>query len=172
MVSSCSGSPSHSRIALIILAFLLCSVVTHVSAQQTKPNLTGTWLLNRSKSKLSPHHVPGSVRYKIKHSEPRIEMTLLFLGRTETYTYMTDGKERAARLSLQEGAMQAKAYWESDTLVIEKHYAIPSQTVGASVSISRYTLSRDGKSLAIASHANKSSLGAAFDESLTFEKQE
>jgi hypothetical protein len=172
MASSCPVFPTHSRITLIILAFLLCSVVTHVSAQQAKPNLTGTWILNRSKSKLSPHPAPGDVRYKIKHSEPRIEMELLFLGRSNTYSYMTDGKERVARQSLQDGAMRAKAYWDSNTLVIEKHQAIPFQTVGAFVTISRYTLSQDGKSLAITSHTDKSSSSAAVDESLTFEKQE
>jgi hypothetical protein len=36
----------------------------------------------------------------------------------------------------------------------------------------RYTLSQDGKSLAVTHHVNKSSLSAAFDESLTYEKQQ
>ncbi len=99
-------------------------------------------------------------------------MERLILGRSESFSYMTDGKERVARLSVLEGTMRAKTYWDSDTLVIEKHQAIPFQTVGASVSISRYTLSQDGKSLAITSHTDKSSLGPAVDELLILEKQE
>src|SRR5882672_761452 len=104
----------------LILVFLFCSVAPHVSAQQSKPNLTGTWNLNLNKSKLAPQHGPGSDRYKIKYSEPRVEMEHTFNGRSETYSYVTDGKERMANGSLQDGATRAKAYWDIDTLVIEK----------------------------------------------------
>lgn len=161
--------PIHSRIALIVLAFLFCSVATHASAQQAKPNLTGTWKLNLSKSKLAPQHGPGSDRYKIKHSGPRIEMEHTFDGQSETYSYMTDGKERVANRSPKDGETRAKAYWDGDTLVIEKHQEIGP---GGSVWMSRYILSQDGKGLAVTHHVNKSSFSAAFDESLTYEKQQ
>ena len=164
--------PIHSRITLMVLAFLFCSVATNVSAQQAKPNLSGTWKVNLSKSKPARQHGPGGERYKIKHSDPRLEIELTFDGRSETYTYITDGKERTANASLRDGTTQAKAYWDSDTLVIEKHQAIRFQDVGAFVSISHYTLSQDGKSLAVTHHVNKSSLSADFDESLTYEKQQ
>jgi hypothetical protein len=170
MVSHWPVLSIHSRIFLIILGSLFCSASTHVSAQQAKPNLTGTWKINLSKSKLAPQHGPGIDRYKIKHSEPRVEMEHTFNGRSETYTYMTDGKERMANGSLQDGATRAKTHWDSDTLVIEKKQAIGS--VGAFVWISRFTLSQDGKSLVVTQHASKSSFGAAFDESLIYEKEE
>src|ERR1035441_4083847 len=134
--------PIHSRITLMVLAFLFCSVATHVSAQQAKPNLSGTWKVNLSKSKPAPQHGPGSDRYKIKHLEPRIEMEHAFDGRSETYSYMTDGKERVANRSPQDGETRAKAYWDGDTLVIEKHQEIGPR---GSVSMSRYILSQDGK---------------------------
>jgi hypothetical protein len=169
MDSPCPVLPVHSRITLIILAFLFCSVATHVSAQQAKPNLTGTWKLNLSKSKLAPQHGPGGDRYKIKHSEPRLEMEHTFYGRSETYSYMTDGKERVANRSPQDGETRAKAYWDGDTLVIEKHQETGRAGI---IWMSRYTLSQDGKSLAVTHHVNKSSFSAAFDESLTYEKQQ
>jgi hypothetical protein len=53
--------------------------------------------------------------------------------------------------------------------VIEKHQ---ETGLGGSVWMSRYILSQDGKSLAVTHHVNKSSFSAAFDESLTYEKQQ
>jgi hypothetical protein len=152
--------------SLIFLALLLCCVATRASGQQAKPNLNGTWKLNRSESKLAPKHGPGSDRYKIKHSEPRIKMEHTFPdGQSETYSYMTDGKERVANRSPLDGETRAKAYWDGDTLVIEKHQK-------DSIWMSRYTLSQEGKSLAVTHHVNKSSFSSAFDESLMYEKKQ
>jgi hypothetical protein len=170
MVTHCPVLPIHTRIILIVLASLFCSVGPHVLAQQVKPNLTGTWKINLSKSKLAPQHGPGIDRYKIKHSEPRVEMVHMFNDRSETYSYMTDGKERMANGSLQDGSTRAKTHWDGDTLVIEKQQSFGP--VGFFVSISRFILSQDGKSLVVIHHANKSSFGAAIDESLIYEKQD
>jgi hypothetical protein len=157
--------PKLVPVAAILVVLALWFVVTHVSAQQAKPNLTGTWKLNLNKSKLAPRHGPaGGDSYTIKHSEPRLEMEHMFSGRSEIYSYVTDGKERVANRSLQDGETRAKTYWDGDTLVIEKHQA-------GSFWVSRYTLSQDGKSLAVTHGVNKSSFSNAFDESLTYEKQ-
>ena|SRR5450631_883282 len=164
MDSPCTTLPIYSRIVPIILAFSLCLVATRVSAQQAKPNLTGTWKLNLNKSKLAPRHGPGGDSYIIKHSEPRLEIDHMFSGRSEIYSYVTDGKERVASRSQQDGETRAKTYWDGDTLVIEKHQA-------GSFWVSRYTLSQDAKSLTVTHAVDKSSFGNAFDESLTYEKQ-
>ncbi len=154
--------PTHSRATLMTFAFLFCSLVTHVSAQQTKPDLTGTWKLNLSESRLAAQRLRESDLYRIKHLEPRLEM----VHESETYRYVTDGKERVANTS-QLGVTRAKAYWDGDTMVIEKH-----QDIGGGANwICRYTLSQDGKSLLVTEHVSKSSFGAAFEESLTYEKQ-
>jgi hypothetical protein len=127
--------------------------------------LSGTWKLNLSKSKLAWPHPPQGHRYKIKHSEPRLEM----VHEGETYHYITDGKQHVANRSSTEGETLAKTYWDGDTVVTEK-----SQEFGLGVSkwVSRYTLSQDGKSLAITHHVSRSSFSEAFDESLTYEKQQ
>lgn len=161
---SCPVLPIHSRVTLIMFASLFCSLAaTPVSAQQTKPDLTGTWKLNLSKSTLAAQRLRASDLYRIKHLEPRLEM----VHKTETYRYVTDGKERVANRSQLDGVTQAKAYWDGDTLVIEKH-----QDIGGGANwICRYTLSQDGKSLAVSERVSKSSFGAAFEESLIYEKQ-
>jgi hypothetical protein len=172
MVTHCPVLPIRTRIILIVLVSMFCSVGPYVLAQQVKPNLTGKWKINLSKSKLAPQHGPGIDRYKIKHSEPRVEMDHMFFNgaRGETYAYVTDGKERIVNGSLQDGPTRARAHWDGDTLVIEKQRAIGS--VGTFEWISRYTLSQDGKSLAVIQHANKSSFSAAIDESLIYEKED
>jgi hypothetical protein len=164
MDSPCHVSSVHSRITLTVLAFLFWSVAMHVSAQQAKPNLTGTWKLNRSKSIPAPKHGSGGDFYKIKHSEPRLEMV-----HGETYSYVIDGKERVANRSTQDGVTRAKAYWVGDTLVIEKHQETRRGEVDFVV---RYTLSQDGKSLAVTHHVDRSWFSGAFDESLNYEKQQ
>jgi hypothetical protein len=45
-----------SRFTLISLTCLFCLVATHVLAQQTKPDFSGTWKLDLSKSKLAAQH--------------------------------------------------------------------------------------------------------------------
>ncbi len=81
----CPLLPIYTRITLLSLAFLFCSVATHVSAQQTKPDLSGTWKLNLSKSKLAAQHPHESDEYRIKHSEPRLVSVHTFYSRSETY---------------------------------------------------------------------------------------
>jgi hypothetical protein len=169
MDSSRPVLPIPARLTLTILLVLLCPIARHASAQQAKPNLTGTWKLNLSKSKLAPPHGPGGDLYKIKHSEPRLEMVHTFNGKSETYFYMVDGKERLANRSAQDGELRAKAYWDGNTLVIEKHQKM---LAGDSVWISRYTLSQDGKSLGITHHVIESSFSGTLDESLTYQKQQ
>ena len=87
----------------------------------------------------------------------------------DTYHYVTDGKEHVAKRSLVNGETRAKAYWDDDTLVIEKRQEVAQRD---SSWVVRYTLSQDGKSLAVTHHVNKSSFSDAFDLSLTFEKQQ
>jgi hypothetical protein len=155
--------PLHSRVTLIVLALLFFCTANYDSAQQAKPNLTGTWKLNLSKSKLATQRGPfRDDGYKIKHLEPRLEM----VHAGETYRYVTDGKEHVANRSQE---TFAKAHWDGNTLVIEKRQ---EDGTGGSTWVSRYTLSQDGKTLAITHNVNRSSSSAAFDESLTYEKQQ
>jgi len=152
-----------SRITVISLAFLLCSIPTHFSAQQAKPDLSGKWKLNTSKSKLEGYHAE---EYRIKHSEPRLVMEYTLPFSTETYSYITDGEERLASSSSKNGVTRGKAYWDGDTLVIEGRN---DRSRGSW--IARYTLSQDARSLVVAEHFNKSSVSSAFDELLTFDKR-
>jgi hypothetical protein len=154
-------------VLVIVLGLLCCFAAKRLAAQSVKPNLSGTWELNVSKSKLSRLHRAGTDRYKIRHSDPRLMMEHTYpSGNTDTSYYTTDGKQGLP--NPQYWQELAKAYWDGDTLVIEKH----QETSQVSITwMYRYTLSRDGHSLAVTRHVTKNSFSADLDESLIYEKR-
>jgi hypothetical protein len=140
----------------------------HSFAQHQRPNLSGTWKLNLGSSKVAPQHKREGDAYKINHAEPRLKVEHLFEGRSEAYSYIVDGKERVANKSALDGETRAKAYWEGETLVIEKHQdAAP----GVTTWVSRYSLSQDMQTLRIAQRVTRSSFTPPFDELLVYDRQ-
>jgi len=82
--------------------------------------------------------------------------------------YVIDGKERLANMTAKHGEIWAKAYWDVDTLVVERHQEIvASGLILHSASTSRITLSRDGQIMTVNHHI----LSGSFDESLTYERK-
>lgn len=70
-------------------------------------------------------------------------------------------------MSAQDGPLRAKAYWDGDTLVIEKHQDLGP---GGTTWVSRYSLSQDAKTLRITQHVTRSAFSPPFDESLVYDK--
>lgn len=155
-----------SLIAVSVFVSSLCCFADDGKPQQSKPNLSGTWKLNRAKSKLRPGHAVDS--WLINHSEPRISMVYMSAGGSVTDSYVTDGKEHVAHSEYYE-QLRAKAYWEGNALVIENH--LESGNFQMTVWVSRYELSQDGAILVISKHFVKSSFREPFDELLTYDKQ-
>lgn len=85
---------------------------------------------------------------------------------SETYRYMTDGKIGLPNPEHRD--VLAKAYWDGDTLVIEKHQETGQSRI---TWVSRYTLSQDGQSLAITRHVTENSFSSNLDETLVYEKR-
>jgi hypothetical protein len=154
------------RAIIIVLASLTCIVAKPTLAQSPKPNLSGTWELNLSESKLSRGHRAVHDRYKIRHLEPQLIVEYTDSSISETSRYTTDGKLRPP--DPQHLEELAKAYWDGDTLVIEKHHEIYQDRI---TWIGRYTLSQDGQSLAVAKHVTRNSFSIDLDESLVYDKQ-
>ena len=151
----------------LILAGLCCVTLTPSLAQQQKPNLSGTWRFNLKSSKLGPHSRRDVDSFKIKHIEPQLEVVHVFDGRSLAFSFVVDGKEHvAANRPTFDGETRAKAYWDGETLVIEKY-----QDHGrGSQWVSRYNLAQDGNSLTISQHITRSPDGP-FDETRIYDKQ-
>jgi len=177
MYSSDDVPGIQQRITFIFFVFVVSFVVSfaaHSSGQEAKPNLSGTWKLNVGKSKFDPQRHSEDDWYKIKHTEPRLDIVHTLHGRRQVYFYVIDGKERLANMSAaaHDGEIWAKAYWDVDTLVVERRHEIgASGLILHSASTSRYTLSRDRQSLTVKHHFEESPLNSAFDEFLLYEKK-
>ena len=143
------------------------SLVMGSSAQQ-QPNLSGTWTLDLSASKLAAQHRREHDTYMIKMKEPRLQVTHVTDGKNEIFTYVIDGKERMANVPGQSAAIRGKAYWDGDTLVIEKNQ--DSGDFGTTSWTSRYSLSQNGKTLTIIEHVTRSAFSAPFDETLVYDR--
>lgn len=106
----------------------------------------------------------------IDDTGPRITVTNIYHGGRETEYYVTDGQERVALPDSHGIQLRAKAYWDGNTLVIEKRRE--GEDFGVSVYTMRYELSADGKILHVSEHFVKSPFFATpFDVFRTFEKQ-
>lgn len=167
MISSRSLLSGIPPTLVVVFAFSLCWCADESAAQQSRPNLSGTWKLNRAKSRLRSRHAVDSC--VIKHSDPRISMVRMSEAGRVTDFYVTDGKEHAAHSDNYE-QMRAKAHWDGNTLVIENRMEMGNFRE-VTVWVSRYELSIDGKTLVVSEHVVKSSSGHDFDRLLTYEKQ-
>ena len=110
-----------------------------------KPNFTGTWKFNSSKSVLQ---IPGpdATVFAIDHREPlfRLSRTHVVEGKSDTLELdlTTDGKEVIG----EQGDLRfcSRAYWDGETLVFQSNVV---QRGEAGANTVRYTLSDTRNSL-------------------------
>lgn len=109
-----------------------------------KPDFSGTWKFNPSKSILQIP-APDSSVFVVEHREPvfRIQRTHVFGQKSDTFALdlTTDGKE----VTVDRGDMQirARVYWEGDTLVFDTRLARLGEEA---TNLVRYKLAETGDS--------------------------
>jgi hypothetical protein len=133
-----------------------------------KPNYTGDWKMNVSKSSFGEMPAPSSMTSKINHDEPNLHTASKSSsdqGDFEfTAAYTTDGKE--CTNEIMGSPMKSTVKWEGDVLVINSDVKFGDNDLTI---IDRWTLSEDGKTLTIARNF-KSAMGE-FQQKLVMEKQ-
>jgi hypothetical protein len=122
-------------------------------APSAKPNLSGTWVLDISKSDLGEMPAPDSRTDAIDHSEPSFKDTVNQMGgpmgqMTFTVSAVTDGKTVSTWTFFGNDA-KSTAHWEGNTLVMHTDAKIQDDPVTI---VSRYTLSPDGNTLSVQWH--------------------
>lgn len=171
-----------SRFGLLLICVMLCALLSTVSivaqtppapaATQTKPaavstkaNFSGTWTMNRQKSKFASEG-PDEITIKLDHKDDTLAETLTISGgngeRIIETKYSFDGKES----ELQIGGDTAKATvkWEGEAMVIE-------WKAGEGRFFRRkLTLSPDGKTLTVNVRQDRSD-GNQGEDLVIFEKQ-
>jgi hypothetical protein len=149
--------------------FLLCAAAVALSGQaQAKPNFSGEYKLNTSRSEFGPMPAPASRTDKITHDDPSLQVATRQSGQNGEVTYeardATDGTETTNQF--RSTAMKSTGKWDGDTLVITTK---GSYNGGDITLADKWTLSEDGKVLTINRHVT-SAMGE-LDQKIVFEKQ-
>jgi len=154
---------SRTGAALMIAAIVCLGAL--IAAAQTKPNFSGSWKLNREKSKFAGGGGPDSLLIKIDHKEPAFaedwSMSTQNGDRSFQAKYTTDGKEMEQEVMGQ--MARTKAKWDGDALVVEWRSE-------GRFFIRKITLSADGKTMTKIVTQSKDG-SEQTEETAVFEKQ-
>lgn len=160
------GDPLSRRRVVRILLRTLSVLVLLVFASslafgQGGVNLSGTWILDKSKSEMPKTGGIGGlmagldfgVKMVIEQQGAMLKVTRIFeaIGqeRSHTFTYSTDGKE-TTYTGPRGGSVISKASWEGDKLVITSTHALKTRRGKGSMEKKEvWSLSSEGKTLTI-----------------------
>jgi hypothetical protein len=133
-----------------------------------RPNLTGDWKLNTSKSELGQMPAPNSWVQKVSHEDPKLKVAVTMSSdmgdMSWESSYTTDGKESVNKI--RENESRSVARWDGDVLTMDTKGKFGDNDFTMN---DKWTLSEDGKVLTINRHMS-SSFGEG-DQKLVFEKQ-
>ena len=134
-----------------------------------RPNFTGDWKLNASKSDFGPMPAPDSMTNKIDHADPKITNVSKQsgqMGEVEVKTVCTTDGTECTNEGFQGSTTKSVMKWDGDALVVETKGKFGDIDYTAK---QKWTLSEDGKVLTIAQSIS-TSMGD-FTQTLVFEKQ-
>ncbi len=148
---------------------ILIAVLASISLAADKPNFSGEWKLNVSKSTMGPIPAPTSYTRKVTHAEPSITIEDTQTGsplgdQHDTRTYTTDGKE----ISYQANGADVKsaATWDDNSLQIDSKASVQGMDL---LIKDKITMGGDGKTLSDTVHITTPQ--GDLDLVLVFEKQ-
>jgi hypothetical protein len=151
------------------LAGILAILALAAMPALAKPNFTGDWKLNASKSAFGDIPAPDAMSYKINHDDPKITSVSKQSGQMGEFemntTCTTDGKE-CSNAGFQGAATKSVMTWDGDTLAVETKGQFGDIDF---TSKQRWSISDDGKILTVAQTIS-TSMGE-FTQKLIFEKQ-
>ena len=127
------------------------------SLAQAKANMSGTWVLDRSRSnfgRFSKEAANAKITMKILHKEPTLKMTrsgtLNGESRSQNLTFYTDGRGETNPGLIDNSQARSKTTWEGTKLVTHSWSSL--SVGGESVqleTLERRELSSDGKTLTV-----------------------
>ena len=119
-MASWSRLRQQSWSGLLILGFLFPATLPIV-AQASRPNLSGRWELDKSRSDFGPLPPDDSAMELIQHQEPKLTITQIWKDTEGEHTLVwqltTDGTENLARIN--ETEVASRTVWEDGKLVTE-----------------------------------------------------
>jgi len=150
------------NIATLMIAAIVC-IYASIAEAQTKPDFSGSWKMNREKSKFADGG-PDNILIKIDHKEPAFvedwSISTPNGERSFQAKYTTDGKETEQEVMGRTAKTSAK--WEGDTLMIDW------RSEGKFFK-RKITLSADGKTMTKVVSQDEG--GEQREDTVVFEKQ-
>ena len=130
-----------------LIALTLCMTVAALGAD--KPDFSGNWKLNVSKSDLGQMPVPDKWEMKVEHKDPALKSVTTSVGqmgeRVMEANYKTDGTETINK-GFGNSETKSTAKWDGSILAI----ATQAEFQGNKMEIlSRWNLAADGKTLTV-----------------------
>jgi hypothetical protein len=136
----------------IITVVLAMTATAALCAAADKPNFSGDWSMDASKSDFGPIPPPATMTRKVDHNDPGVTVVETQTGgaqgdATITAKYSTDGKETTNEMM---GApTKSTAKWDGKALLI----ATSADFQGMAITFTdKWTLSDDGKVMTVARH--------------------
>lgn len=167
MTGTIEKRKARSRAALWVLEAVLLAAVPGTAQKQ--PNFSGAWNLNLDNSELGPMPRPDSAHYVIRHSGANLSLDYTQDEKKTHADLITDGDERVTD-SNPDTEIWTRVYWAGPVLVFEsRQKARPAHASEGLKWTSRWSLSEDGKTLAIQKHFT--TRDGEFDQKLLFDKQ-
>ncbi len=152
-----------------MVAVLTVTAFAASLAAQSKPNFSGTWKLNVSKSDFGPLPGPDSQSNVIEHNDPVLKVNVSVEGpqgkQNFNLTYTTDGKEVMNKQGPRD--VKSTVVWDGSNVVFNSKFSFNDNDVALK---NVWTLSADGKTITQNLHLS-AQMGEA-DQKLIFEKQE
>ena len=150
-----------------LFPFMFLTLVLGIAQAQTRPNLSGTWKVNMSKSDFGRGPAPEARTDSITHEDPNLKDTITQSNQqgeiTYDMNYFTDGRETTNTIRGNE--FKSTAHWDGDQLAVESKGSL----AGPVTLKDRWSLSGDGKTLTLQRHAART-IGST-DQKIVFEKQ-
>jgi hypothetical protein len=140
-----------------------------MTASGAKPNYSGTWKLNVTKSDFGPIPGPDSRTDVIEHNDPMLKVSTSQEGGPQgkqeyTLNLTTDGKEATNT----PGGLEVKSIggWETNNLIMNVKLKLQDNDVAIKTT---WLLSQDGKTLT--ENAHLTTAMGELDQKMVFEKQ-
>ena len=139
----------------IILCLCVAACLSGVSSAQVgegseqRPDMTGTWVLDRSKSNYGDARgrdiskADSTLVIEHRGSELRIAKTVVLKGQQETkqYAFYTDGRGESNPMAYGPGRFETRTKWEGDTVVAHANSGNGTEMT------QKWRLSADGQTL-------------------------
>lgn len=149
------------------IRFLTLTTLLAVAAF-ARPNFTGNWKMNASKSDFGQFPAPSAMTQKITHEDPSLKVASKMSTDNGDFdfesVYTTDGKECTNQFG--PNPVKSTLKWDGDTLIIDSK----GQFGDADFTMQdKWDLADEGKTLILRRHWSSSR--GEMDQKIVFEKQ-